>query len=422
MSLLKVKTTSLEKFLAQKNDSVAMPRHQFRPLILLVRTLSSIYLKVHHFSYDKKKINYKFLHEPCLIMMNHVYETDFKIAFKILGKKAFNIAAARDAFLGRKERLRRLGGTSVVRFSYDPAFVKNAHTCIHKLRHPLLIYPEAEYSADGLSMGIAPQFGKMIKFLGVPVMFFRTYGTYAMQPMFNEVKNKNKISVTLDEVLTIDDVKSLSTEEIQERVSNLFKNINYYEENKKLGIRLTNKNRCKLLERILYKCPHCGKEFTLSGKGTHLICANCNEVYTLNEDGSLADKNNKIVFNSIPDWTNYQREEVKKELLKNTYKLKFNARLLAFKNFDALYDIKEESEVEVDKDGIHLKYSNKDLYYPTKDCYAICAKPNFLFLGPALVIAIDDINYLVCPKEDDGKTFKIRIAVPIAYQLNKKEL
>lgn len=420
MFSLKIKKTNLEEFNLQDVNLIVNPIKQGGPLKIISRLISYFYLKTHNFEFNKKNVNYKFLKEPCLIIMNHVYETDFKIAFRILGKGKFNICAARDAFLGREKVVQKLGCTSLLRFTNNPIFVKNAHDCIYKLKQSLLVYPEGEYSADGLSLGIPPTFGRFIKFLNVPVLFLRSYGTYAMQPMYNAVKNKNKISATLKEIISKKEIDEMTAEEIQRKVSKIFNDIDHNKDNKQLGIKITNKKRADHLDRILYKCPICGDEYNMVGKGVELTCKKCGASFTYNEDGSFTNKEGKIIFNSISSWTNYERNEIKKDIINNKFTLNFKTKIYAFKNYSALYDINEDGDVFVNKDGISLKYKNKEVFYDCANKYAVCATMNCLSLGPTLIIDADDVNYLLCPYIDNGDLFKIRIAFPLLFELNKR--
>ena len=73
------------------------------------------------------------------------------------------------------------------------------------------------------------------------------------------------------------------------------------------------------LHRILYKCPHCGSENQMEGKGIHLTCHGCKKQWEMDEYGRLHALNGETEFSHIPDWSNWERECVRKEIEDGTY-------------------------------------------------------------------------------------------------------
>ena len=57
----------------------------------------------------------------------------------------------------------------------------------------------------------------------------------------------------------------------------------------------------------------------MESKGSTIYCSNCNKTYNLNEDGTLTSLQSETEFSHLPDWYNWQRENVKQEILNNTY-------------------------------------------------------------------------------------------------------
>ena len=57
----------------------------------------------------------------------------------------------------------------------------------------------------------------------------------------------------------------------------------------------------------------------MDSKGTKLFCTKCNHSWNLNEDGSLSCLEDETKFSSITSWFEWEREEVRKELISGTY-------------------------------------------------------------------------------------------------------
>ena len=60
-------------------------------------------------------------------------------------------------------------------------------------------------------------------------------------------------------------------------------------------------------------------EFKMASKGTELWCECCNKRWTMNEYGRLEAHNGETEFAHIPDWSNWERECVRKEIEDGTY-------------------------------------------------------------------------------------------------------
>ncbi|MBQ5918447.1 MAG: hypothetical protein IIW92_07795, partial [Lachnospiraceae bacterium] len=68
------------------------------------------------------------------------------------------------------------------------------------------------------------------------------------------------------------------------------------------------------LERILYKCPACGAEGKMEGKGTGITCHHCGKHWEMDEYGQLAAEDGNTEYPHIPDWYAWERAEVRREL------------------------------------------------------------------------------------------------------------
>ena len=89
---------------------------------------------------------------------------------------------------------------------------------LKKLKSSVLMFPEASYSFDGTATPLPDSLGKCLKMLGVPVAMIRTYGAFARDPLYNNLKLR-QVDVSADvEYL-------LSPEEKKERLERY--NIDY---------------------------------------------------------------------------------------------------------------------------------------------------------------------------------------------------
>ena len=190
----------------------------------------------------------------------------------------------------------------------------------------VLLFPEGRITVDGATGYISPSVGKLIKFLGYPVISGITVGGYATKPKWGR-KRPGRVTLTMEPVLSAEEIRTMTKEEIFDVISEKFSyddNWAFAERGRKVfGFRLAEK-----LEKILYKCPRCGAEFKNVSKGNKLRCAECGNTVIYRRDGTLEpEKNDDVGFKYISDWYAYERDEVKKETCNEYYAFSENVIL-----------------------------------------------------------------------------------------------
>jgi hypothetical protein len=172
------------------------------------------------------------------------------------------------------------------------------------------------------------------------------------------------------------------------------------------------------LERILYKCPHCGAEGKTEGKGITLTCHSCQKVYTLTEFGFLQAED--PAFTHVPDWYAWQRQQVRKELEESTYLLDTPVEIGVLVDYSAIYMVGEGRLVH-DAEGFRLTGSDGALEYTQGPlaCYSLYADYYWYEIGDVICIGNHDVLYYCFPK---GRVpvAKARLATEELYKLKKK--
>ena len=92
-----------------------------------------------------------------------------------------------------------------------------------------------------------------------------------------------------------------------------------YRYQKENGILITEKHRAEGLHKVLYQCPHCLAESKMSSKGTELFCTACGKRWNLNEDGTLSALEGETEFSHVPDWFEWEREQVRGQIERGEY-------------------------------------------------------------------------------------------------------
>ena len=266
--------------------------------------------------------------EPAFFLMNHSSFIDLEITATALYPRAFNIVATTDAFIGKEWLMRQIGCIPTRKFVADITMVRDMVYAAKKKRCSIVMFPEAGYTFDGTATTMSDSLGKCVKLLGIPLVTVITQGAFLRDPLYNNLqRRKIKVSAKMEYLLTADEVKSMSADEISEIIAEKFSfdGFKWQQENR---IKISEDFRADGLGRLLYKCPDCQSEGQMVGKGTSLKCESCGAEHFLSEYGELLPVTAKSTFSHIPDWYKWEREEVKKELIEDRYLLDIPVKAL----------------------------------------------------------------------------------------------
>lgn len=266
-----------------------------------------------------EKINMEELKPPYLLLVTHSSMVDFNVMVKATHPYRINNVMTLEGFNTYTEPLMRsLGVIGTRKFINDIHLVRNIKYSLEKLKNIFVLFPEARYSLDGCTSYIPKSTEKLIKVLKVPVVVLKIQGNFITCPQWNKINKKTKVQAQMVQILTAEDCKNLSLEEIRKRLDFhfVYDDFKWQRENK---IRIDHPRRAEGLHRLLYKCPACKKESRMESKGSVLSCKNCNKSWEMNEYGELKALEGNTEFSHIPHWSNWQRECIRKEIEEGTY-------------------------------------------------------------------------------------------------------
>ena len=145
------------------------------------------------------------------------------------------------------------------------------------------------------------------------------HGNHLHSPFWNfRKKRKVPLHTTMTCILTAEQVKAMSVEEINEAIKNAleYDDYRYQKEN---VILIKEPFRAEGLHKVLYQCPHCMTESKMDSKGSELFCKACGKRWNWNEDGNLEAIEGETEFSHIPDWFRWQRTQVEEQIEKGEY-------------------------------------------------------------------------------------------------------
>lgn len=256
---------------------------------------------------------------PYVLLGNHNAFFDMSVSTRATFPKFGNYVVAIDGFIGREWLLRNIGCICKRKFTNDPQVVRHLIEVV-KMKGIVALYPEARYSLCGTTAPLPESLGKLCKLLKIPVVTLICHGDHINHPFWN-TRHERGVKPTEAEMkllLTAEEVEQLSVDEINARIVKEFQYDDFRWQKEK-GIRVTCKDRAVGLEKILYQCPHCGKEFRMETEGIKLRCKACGKEWEMTELGELKACEGETEFSHIPDWYEWERENVKKEVAAGTY-------------------------------------------------------------------------------------------------------
>lgn len=424
-TLMKIKTKRLSY---DKVMALSRPKHRkpLRPMFLLqlvVRILAIFDLCPTKFTFTKEGMERIGKKEPCLILMNHSSFIDLKIASRIFFPKRYGIVCTSDGFVGFGMELlmRLLGCIPTQKFVTDVSLIKDMEYLLKKKKTSILMYPEASYSFDGTATTLPRKMGVLLKKLGVPVVTVITEGAFARDPLYNCLqKRKVKVSAKVKCLATAEEVKTMTVAQLDALLDEAFgfDNFKWQQENE---IVIDEPFRADGLNRILYKCPHCGVEGKTVGKGITLTCRHCGKVYELTETGHLQATDGDSAFTHIPSWYTWQRGKVRQELEDGTYRQELNVTIGMMVDYKAIYMVGSGKLIH-DCDGFRLTGCNGKLNYSQSplSCYGLYADYYWYEIGDVICIGNQDALYYCFPKGSGDVVAKARLATEELYKLKKR--
>lgn len=352
---------------------------------------------------------------PYILLCSHNAFYDFMVAtVATFPHQAYYIVAV-DGFIGREWLMRGVGCIGKRKFTNDISIIRHLKNVLDRGKIAAF-YPEARYSLCGTNAVLPESLGKMIKMFNVPVATLITHGHHIDAPFWKGVNPRSRMLKTTSEkklILTAGDIRKMSVGEINKSINEAFvyDDFKWQKENR---IRVRSKKRAEGLEHVLYKCPHCGTEYRMTTKGVILTCGYCCHEWEMNEYGEIKAVSGEDYFTHIPDWYEWQRSCVRKEVESGTYFLNVPCKIKSLPNSKGFINVGEGTLIH-SKEGFSLKSNWKGtewtLNIPTSALYSVHIEYNYK-VEHRDCIDLSTLNetFFVYPKGNEFSVTKISLA------------
>jgi len=298
-------------------DTSKKPRRQ--SVILMTAQWIASAVSLIPIKHKTKKVGMERIKAPYILLSNHHEFVDFKMAAVLTYPQRLNNIAHIDGFVNKIPIMEWLGCICKRKFTTDMSLISSIDTVLNEYKDVISIYPEARYSPIGTLAVLPESLGRLVKRFGVPVVVITHHGNYLHMP-FWDFRRKRKVPLfsEMKLILTAQQVEEMSADDIYKTICEemAYDEYKYQKEN---NIRITEPFRAEGLHKVLYQCPNCHTESRMNSKGTKIFCEECHKSWEMDELGELHADNGETEFSHIPDWFEWERSEVRKQIENGTY-------------------------------------------------------------------------------------------------------
>lgn len=179
----------------------------------------------------------------------------------------------------------------------------------------LVIYPAGLMCEDGLSTPIPAATYRFLKWLKADVYMAKSFGTYFVMPKWGKGMRPGRTYLDIYKLFSKEELETMDISEVKARADKelLF---DAYREQESVEEMHCGTKSIEGLENVLYKCPNCGKEFSVKVKNKNIIyCEACGFEQVSDKCGFL--RNEKGVGREIryvSDWSRYIYNDLKEKV------------------------------------------------------------------------------------------------------------
>ena len=337
------------------------PRKQGPLVGFVFHTLASIlYRNPCKVEFDRQVDLKKYKNTPIIVVSNHSSRMDYAFAVMALKGRRMNFVAAENEFhRSHLQFVFKLGQVIPKKnFVPDVTTIKGITRILRKQKNGCVtIYPCGMSTASGAQQPSMLGSAKLLKRFGVPVLGIRVHGGYLLSPKFDVKERYGKVKVELFELFTTQQLAELDENTIQEKLDDaLFTDDFAWNEVEQHSYKI--KGGCaRNLHQILYKCPVCGEEMQMEGKGDTITCLKCGNGATLDNKYNLVPFKGSRVPKNIRAWFDNERRDMRRKCVDPNFFMEEHVKIGVMKDYGFMKnyntcDVVGDGTLRLDKTGL----------------------------------------------------------------------
>lgn len=311
------------------------------------------------------------LQEPYVLIANHSNTVDPFLAALAVYPNRLNFvggyAYAQKRSYGWLFRLAQ----AIPKFQYqiDLASIKQMIGIV-KNGGNLALFPSGRLPTFGENEIVTPAMAKMLKMAKANIYYVRIEGAYLSRPKWSKKYRRGKVEVTVNKLLTKEELATKTVDEVNNLVQSVlsYNEFRDYQDYKQIDYK--GKDLAEGIEQILYMCPKCLKEYSMSSKGNEIKCNCCGETWHITEKGYFEERD---LVRDTHDWSLIIREQVSKEIQKEDFEMNDEAEIrILEKGIEVVYGY---GNIKLNKEGITFvglfKEKVQTIFFPMEDLISL---------------------------------------------------
>lgn len=252
---------------------------------------------------------------PFLVIANHEAALDF---VNLIGATAlpmtFVISNSFYSTLPIKGFLDKMGVIPKQQFQTTVKDLKRIKAVIDR-GESVVIYPAGLMCEDGLSTPIPAATYKLLRWLGVDVYLARITGSYFVMPKWGKGFRPGRTLLDISLLFSKEALSAIDPAQLRQQTENALA-FDAYRDQEQHRIRYQGGSNLEGLEHVLYRCPHCGKEFTMEVRDrSSILCTSCGYCLVSDEYGFLHNRQGLgPELRYVSDWSLQIQESVRRDI------------------------------------------------------------------------------------------------------------
>ena len=300
-----------------------------------------------HFTYVDDVSRYR--GQSYVVVSNHASRMDYVFTAPAFLPDTFNFVVGYNEFFRSHLAmiLRMMQTVPKKNFVHQPYAIRQMMKIIREGGRIILL-PEGMSSISGANQPCALGSGHLLKSLGVLVLYTKIAGGYLTAPKYNLEDRIGRVDVEAGVLFTPEQLEGMTPREIQRQLDEKLYHDDY-EWNKTARVRFDAAGRmADNMHQLLFWCPRCGGELTMTSGGDAIRCRNCGNGGHLNEYYDLIPDEGSTLPDTPRVWFDMQRGHVRSMVRQEGFTLSERVQLGVLPQHGYL---KEQKTSEITGDG-----------------------------------------------------------------------
>ena len=301
------------------------------------------YTKKYRINFDKDAV--KDMKRPAIVVATHTCDQDHILS-------ALTLYPIRPTYIVSEHFIHNPSTARLIKLMHvitKKMFTPDVSTIINIMRAKsenavIVIFPEGRLSCYGHTVPVTDGTAELIKKLGVDLYVWKAEGAYLSFPKWRDKGDDRigEINASVKLLLSAEEVAAKDVSEIKEITENA---IRHDDELAMQGVEYKCDSIASGVDRILFKCPKCMKEGTITAEGNHIRCE-CGLDAVLDSFYRL----HNAPFDRINEWFEWQQASIDVE----NESICSRARLGCCKDDGFMDGYAGEGEIYIDKNVFRL--------------------------------------------------------------------